>query len=43
MPAVSKQTRRLVTYVPADVAEEIARRAQLQGRTVSALLARAHR
>ena len=37
MPA-SRDTRRLVTYV--DVAEEIARRAQVEGRTVSGWLAR---
>ena len=37
MPA-SRHTRRLVTYVPVDVAEEIARRAKLEGRTVSAQL-----
>ena len=36
--SVSKHTRRLVVYVDAAVAEEIARRAQFEGRTVSAQL-----
>ena len=38
MPA-SPDNRRLVTYVPVAAAEEIARRAQADGRTVSAWLA----
>ena len=37
MPA-SRDTRRLVTYVAVAVAEEIARRAKREGRTVSAQL-----
>ena len=37
--SVSKHTRRLVVYVDVDVAAEIARRAQLEGRSVSAQLA----
>ena len=37
--SVSRDTRRLVTYVPVGQAEEIARRALVDGRTVSAQLA----